>query len=110
MQLLELEDTSVVDMTKQGEEGKTQLEAMLGSLDPVNTIQEVDTTIDTAHEYKMKIEDWLEKCQELFPDVKTVHTSVKVQETIREALEMMTTERQVPQLTPYTWETQPPAS
>ncbi|XP_069183412.1 tripartite motif-containing protein 59-like [Procambarus clarkii] len=92
MKLLELEDTSVVDMTTQGEEGKTQLQAMLGSLDTVNTPQEVDTTIDTADECSMKVEDWLQKCQELFPNVKTVHTSVKVQETIREALEMMTTE------------------
>nr|XP_045610524.1 tripartite motif-containing protein 59-like [Procambarus clarkii] len=92
MKLLELEDTSVVDITTQGEEGKTQLQVMVGSLDTVNTAQEVDTTIDTAHECKMKVEDWLQKCQELFPDVKTVHTSVKVQETIREALEMMTTE------------------
>ncbi|XP_069181133.1 tripartite motif-containing protein 59-like [Procambarus clarkii] len=92
MKLLELEDTSVVDMTTQGEEGKTQLQAMLGNLDTVNTLQEVDTTIDTADECSTKIKDWLEKCQELFPDVKTVHTSVKVQETIREALEMMTTE------------------
>ncbi|XP_069192277.1 uncharacterized protein [Procambarus clarkii] len=92
MKLLELEDTSVVDMTTQGEEGKTQLQAMLGSLNTVNTLQEVDTTIDTADECSMKVEDWLKKCQELFPDVKTVHTSVKVQETIREALEIMTTE------------------
>ncbi|XP_069193556.1 uncharacterized protein [Procambarus clarkii] len=92
MKLLELEDTSVVDMTTQGEEGKTQLQAMLGSLDTVNTPQEVYITIGTADECSMKVEDWLKKCQELFPDVKTVHTSVKVQKTIREALEMMTTE------------------
>ncbi|XP_069193720.1 tripartite motif-containing protein 59-like [Procambarus clarkii] len=78
IKLLELEDTSVMDMTTQGEEGKTQLQAMLGNLDTVNTPQEVDTTIDTAVGCKMKVEDWLEKCQELFPDVKTVHTSVKV--------------------------------
>ncbi|XP_069193481.1 tripartite motif containing 13-like [Procambarus clarkii] len=71
------EDTSVVDMTTQGEEGKTQLQAMLGKLDPVNTLQEVDTTMGTADECKMKVEDWIRKCQELFPDVKTVHTSVK---------------------------------
>ncbi|XP_069192080.1 tripartite motif-containing protein 59-like [Procambarus clarkii] len=78
MKLLELEDTSVVDMTTQGEEGKTQLQVMLGNLDTVNTLQEVDTTIDTADECSTKIKDWLEKCQELFPDVRTVHTSVKV--------------------------------
>ncbi|XP_069190423.1 uncharacterized protein [Procambarus clarkii] len=92
MKLLELEDTSVVDMTTQGEKGKTQLQAMLGSLNTVNTLQEVDITIDTADECSMKVEDWLRKCQELFPNVKTVHTSVKVQETIREVLEMTTTE------------------
>nr|XP_045588894.1 tripartite motif-containing protein 59-like [Procambarus clarkii] len=78
MKLLELEDTSVVDMTTQGEDRKTQLQAMLGSLDTVNTRQEVDITKDTADECSMKIKDWLQKCQELFPDVKTVHTSVKV--------------------------------
>ncbi|XP_069193502.1 tripartite motif-containing protein 5-like isoform X1 [Procambarus clarkii] len=92
MKLLELEDTSVVDMTTQGEEGKTQLQAMLGSLNTVNTAQEVFMTINEVDQCNMEVENWLRKCQELFPDVKTVHTSVKVQETIREALEMMTTE------------------
>ncbi|XP_069176890.1 uncharacterized protein [Procambarus clarkii] len=92
MKLLELEDTSVVDMTTQGEEGKTQLQAMLGSLDTGNTAQEVFMTINEVDQCNMEVENWLQKCQELFPDVKTVHTSVKVQETIREALEMMTTE------------------
>ncbi|XP_069192999.1 tripartite motif-containing protein 59-like [Procambarus clarkii] len=52
IKLLELEDTSVVDMTTHGEEGKTRLQAMLGSLDTVNTLQEVGTTIDTADECK----------------------------------------------------------
>nr|XP_045610755.1 uncharacterized protein LOC123765938 [Procambarus clarkii] len=92
MKLLELEDTSVVDMTTQGEEGKIQLQAMLGSLDTVNTAQEVFMTINEVDQCNMEVENWLKKCQELFPNVKTVHTSVKVQETIREALEMMTTE------------------
>ncbi|XP_069192262.1 uncharacterized protein [Procambarus clarkii] len=91
MKLLELEDTSVVDMTTQGEEGKTQLQAMLGSLDTVSTAQEVFMTINEVDQCNMEVENWLQKCQELFPDVKTVQTSVKVQETIREALEMTTT-------------------
>nr|XP_045615124.1 tripartite motif containing 13-like [Procambarus clarkii] len=39
--------------------------------------EEVGTTIDTADGCKMKVENWLKKCQELFPDVNTVHTSVK---------------------------------
>ncbi|XP_069193498.1 tripartite motif-containing protein 5-like [Procambarus clarkii] len=92
MKLLELEDTSVVDMTTQGEEGKTQLQTMLGSLDTVNTAQEVFMTINEVDQCNMEVENWLKKCQKLFPDVKTVYTSVKVRETIREALEMTTTE------------------
>nr|XP_045587354.1 uncharacterized protein LOC123749290 [Procambarus clarkii] len=92
MKLLELEDTSVVDMTTQGEEGKTRLQAMLGTLDTVNTAQEVFMIINEVDQCNMDVENWLKKSQELFPNVKTVHTSVKVQETIREALEMMTTE------------------
>ncbi|XP_069193778.1 uncharacterized protein [Procambarus clarkii] len=92
MKLLELEDTSVVDMTTQGEEGKTQLQVMVGNLDTVNTAQEVFMTINEVDQCNMEVENWLRKCQELFPDVKTVHTSVKVQETTREALEMTTTE------------------
>ncbi|XP_069193072.1 uncharacterized protein [Procambarus clarkii] len=92
MKLVEQEDTCVVDMTTQGEKGKSQLEAMLGSLDTVKTAQEAVTTIDTADQCHVEVEDWLQKCQELFPDVNTVHTSVKVQETITEALEMVTTE------------------
>ncbi|XP_069193469.1 uncharacterized protein [Procambarus clarkii] len=92
MKLLELEDTSVVDMTTQGEEGKIQLQAILGNLDTVNTAQEVFMTINEVDQCNMEVENWLQKCQELFPNVKTVHTSVKVQETIREALEMTTTE------------------
>ncbi|XP_069168907.1 uncharacterized protein [Procambarus clarkii] len=92
LKLLELEDTSVVDMTTQGEEGKTQLQAMLGTLDTVNTAQEVFMTINEVDQCNMEVENWLQKCQELFPDVKTVHTSVKVQEIIREVLEMMTME------------------
>ncbi|XP_069193557.1 uncharacterized protein [Procambarus clarkii] len=78
MKLLELEDTSVVDMTTQGEEGKIQLQAMLGSLDTVNTAQEVFMTINEVDQCNMEVENWLQKCQELFPNVKTVHTSVKV--------------------------------
>ncbi|XP_069177532.1 peptidyl-prolyl cis-trans isomerase G-like [Procambarus clarkii] len=77
MKLLELEDTSVVDMTTQGEEGKIQLQAMLGSLDTVNTAQEVFMTINEVDQCNMEVENWLKKCQELFPNVKTVHTSVK---------------------------------
>ncbi|XP_069181899.1 uncharacterized protein [Procambarus clarkii] len=83
MELLELENISVVDMTTQGEAGKAQLQAMLGGLNIVNTAQEAITTIDTADHCNMEVEVWLQKCQELFPDVNAVHTSVKVDDLRR---------------------------
>ncbi|KAK8723558.1 hypothetical protein OTU49_011783 [Cherax quadricarinatus] len=92
VELLEQEDTSVLTMTTEGEAGKKQLQTMLETLNTVNTAQEVFTTIDEADHYNVEVEDWMKKCQELFPDVNTVYTSVKVQETIKKALDTITTE------------------
>nr|XP_053644880.1 tripartite motif-containing protein 59-like [Cherax quadricarinatus] len=70
IELLEQEDTSVLTMTTEGEAEKKQLQTMLETL---NTV-----TIDEADQYNVEVEDWIQKCQELFPDVNTVYTSVKV--------------------------------
>ncbi|XP_069939521.1 uncharacterized protein [Cherax quadricarinatus] len=88
IELLEQEDTSVANMTTEGEAGKKQLQTMLECLDTVNTAQEVVTTIDEGDQYNVEVEVWIQKCQELFPNVNTVSTSVKVQETIKKALDM----------------------
>nr|XP_053650556.1 tripartite motif-containing protein 5-like [Cherax quadricarinatus] len=90
IELLEQEDTSVVNMTTEGEAGKKQLQTILECLDTVNTVQEVVSTIVEADQYDVEGEDWIQKCQALFPDVNTVCTSVKVQETIKKALDMTT--------------------
>nr|XP_053650375.1 uncharacterized protein LOC128700925 [Cherax quadricarinatus] len=90
IKFLEQENTSVVNMTTEGEAGKKQLQTMLECLDTVNTAQEVDTAFDEADQCNLEVEDWIQKCQELFPDVNTVYTSVKVQETIKKALNMTT--------------------
>nr|XP_053644925.1 tripartite motif-containing protein 59-like [Cherax quadricarinatus] len=92
IELLEQEDTSVLTMTTEGESGKKQLQIMLENLNTVNTAQEVFTTTVEADHYNVEVEDWIQKCQELFPDVNTVYTSVKVQETIKKALDTITTE------------------
>ncbi|XP_053636908.1 uncharacterized protein [Cherax quadricarinatus] len=92
LKLLEQEDTSVVNMTTEGEAGKKQLQIMLECLDTVNTAQEVVTTINEADQYNVEAEDWIQKCQELFPDINTVCTSVKVQETIKNALDLVVME------------------
>ncbi|XP_045587110.1 tripartite motif-containing protein 59-like, partial [Procambarus clarkii] len=91
MKLLEQEDDCVVTMTSRGEEEKTRLQAMLVNLDTVNAIDNADTIIDAAEKCNVEVQHWSQKCQALFPDVNTVHTSVKVQETIRKALDIMMT-------------------
>ncbi|XP_069936234.1 tripartite motif-containing protein 59-like [Cherax quadricarinatus] len=92
IELLEQEDTSVLTMTTEGGAGKKQLQTMLENLNTVNTAQNVVTTIDEADHYNVEVEDWIQKRQELFPDVNTVYTSVKVQETIKKALDTIITE------------------
>lgn len=78
MKLLEQEDDCVVTMTSRGEEEKTRLQAMLVNLDTVNAIDNADTIIDAAEKCNVEVQHWSQKCQALFPDVNTVHTSVKV--------------------------------
>ncbi|XP_069935988.1 uncharacterized protein [Cherax quadricarinatus] len=92
LELLKQEDTSVVNMTTEGGAGKKQLQTMLDCLDTVTTIQEVDTTCDEADQYSVQAEDWIQKCQELFPNFIIAGTSVKLQENIKKALDMMTRE------------------
>nr|XP_053642645.1 LOW QUALITY PROTEIN: E3 ubiquitin-protein ligase TRIM13-like [Cherax quadricarinatus] len=92
IELLEQEDTSVLTMTTEGEAGKKQLQTMLENLNTVNTAEEVVTTIDEADYYNVEVEDWIQKCQELFPGVNTVYTLVNVQETIKKTLDTITTE------------------
>ncbi|XP_069158152.1 uncharacterized protein [Procambarus clarkii] len=88
IELLEKEDSTVVCMTSQGQEGKQHLQTMLGSLDTASMMQD-NATIAKADQFNVEVKEWLQKCKKLFPDVKTVHTSMKVQEAIRETLEIM---------------------
>ncbi|KAK8718938.1 hypothetical protein OTU49_014233, partial [Cherax quadricarinatus] len=78
LELLKEEDTRVTNMTTEGEAGKKELQVMLKCLGTVNTGQEAVISIDEADQCNMEVEDWLQKCQKLFPDVNTVHTSIKV--------------------------------
>lgn len=74
MIIMELEKASVQDMQKEGKEGKNQLEAVFGCMDMVNNAAEADTAIDDADRYNLKPEDWIQKCQELFPNRDTDHS------------------------------------
>ncbi|KAG7169278.1 E3 ubiquitin-protein ligase TRIM13-like 1, partial [Homarus americanus] len=92
MELIEQEDSSAEDIQTEGEEGKQQLETMLGCLDTVSSAQEVVTSIDDSDRYSVETEDWIQKCRELFPDINAIHTSVTVKATIKKAIKVFTTE------------------
>ncbi|KAK8743461.1 hypothetical protein OTU49_001091 [Cherax quadricarinatus] len=78
IELLEQEDASVVNMATEVEAAKKQLQTRLECLDTVNTAKEVTITISEDDQYNVEAEGWIQKCQEVFPDVNTVCTSVKV--------------------------------
>ncbi|XP_069159705.1 uncharacterized protein [Procambarus clarkii] len=85
IKLLEQENTSVVDMVKEGVEGKSQLQVLLGNMDESDTGESI-ASMERANQCNVEvIEDWLQKCHDKFPNVNTVRTLVKVQESIREA-------------------------
>ncbi|XP_045582687.1 uncharacterized protein [Procambarus clarkii] len=86
--LLDQEIKSVADMAKVGGEIKRQLQELLVCLDTPEAAHEVYVIIDDVDKSSIKLEDWLEKCEELFPDTNTVHTSIKMQETLKHSLKV----------------------
>nr|XP_045582671.1 uncharacterized protein LOC123745771 [Procambarus clarkii] len=94
MKPLKKEVISVANMATEGEEGSERLKAMVVHLETLDTAQEIVSTVDVYDLYYKEIEHWIKKCKERFPDASTVHTSIKVQEIMKEALKMMTIERE----------------
>lgn len=76
--LVEQEEAIVMDMKNEGKEGNEQLEALMKQLDTMRTASEVHILIDDTAQCNVKAEDWTQRCQRLFPDANTVHTSQEV--------------------------------
>ncbi|KAK8746210.1 hypothetical protein OTU49_017300, partial [Cherax quadricarinatus] len=87
--LLEPEDIRVMHMITEGKERLQKLQDNLGSLGTGTSSHQFFTSIDEADHYNEKVEKWLQRYQELFPEVDAIHTSVKVQENIKKALKMV---------------------
>nr|XP_053633564.1 uncharacterized protein LOC128689379 [Cherax quadricarinatus]XP_053633565.1 uncharacterized protein LOC128689379 [Cherax quadricarinatus]XP_053633566.1 uncharacterized protein LOC128689379 [Cherax quadricarinatus]XP_053633567.1 uncharacterized protein LOC128689379 [Cherax quadricarinatus] len=87
--LLELEDTRVMHMITEGEERLQQLQFNLGCLDTGTSSDQFFTSIDEADHCNEMVEKWLQRYQDIFPEVNAIHTSVKVQENIKKALKMI---------------------
>nr|XP_045582655.1 uncharacterized protein LOC123745768 [Procambarus clarkii] len=93
MKPLKKEVISVANITPEGEEGRIRLKAMVVRLDTLDTAQEIVSTIDEYDLYYKETEHWIKKCKERFPDASSVHTSIKVQEIMKQFLKMMPVER-----------------
>ncbi|XP_042222281.1 uncharacterized protein LOC121866577 isoform X1 [Homarus americanus] len=90
LKLLEGELSILLYQQKKGEEGIKRLQAMQESLVSANTSHKTVSDLDDHDGCNVKTEEWIQNCQKIFPDVNTVHTSVKVRENTKRALEMIT--------------------
>lgn len=88
-QLLEKEQDRVMELHQAGKQQQQVLRMAEDSLVAARTAKEVVTAIDRADRYHLAAEEWIQKCQSLFPDTDTVHMSIKVRAATREALELM---------------------
>ncbi|XP_045587033.1 E3 ubiquitin-protein ligase TRIM65 [Procambarus clarkii] len=89
---LEEEHRHLIEVRQGGIEEERRLEAVLDCLTQAVSAQEVDTAIDDAEVCSVTAMDWTNTCQNSFPDVKALHTSLTVRETTRRALEVMASE------------------
>nr|XP_045592784.1 E3 ubiquitin-protein ligase RNF168-like isoform X2 [Procambarus clarkii] len=87
LKLLEDELSILLYQRKKGEEGVARLEGTQGSLAGVHSAAEAATALDDSERYNAEVEDWIQNCQKIFPDVNTIHTSLKVREVTKRALE-----------------------
>ncbi|XP_069182617.1 uncharacterized protein [Procambarus clarkii] len=87
LKLLEDELSILLYQRKKGEEGVARLEGTQGSLAGVHSAAEAATALDDSERYNAEVEDWIQNCQKIFPDVNTIQTSLKVREVTKRALE-----------------------
>nr|XP_053649022.1 E3 ubiquitin-protein ligase TRIM31-like [Cherax quadricarinatus] len=90
IELLEKENTGLMNVATEGEAGKQQLHTWLECLDTLNTVEEINKTITESDPYRKEAENWIQKCQQLVPDASIFDASKKVKVALREALDMMT--------------------
>lgn len=78
LDLLQQEDSRVLLQMTKGENVKYQMNTALWSMEFFTRVDEVYQVITQTDHCMDKAQDWKKKCQELFPDINTVTTSMKV--------------------------------
>lgn len=76
--MLEEEQRKVKEHQREGREQQKQLDAAAESLDKANTVQKLMVAMDNAGCVQAVAEDWIEQCQESFPNVSGIQKSVRV--------------------------------
>ncbi|XP_042235006.1 uncharacterized protein LOC121874780 [Homarus americanus] len=87
LQLQQEQRNIIQTMRKDFEEQRKQRNTIQECMTSVSTTQEALTAVEDLLSCLTGMKNWIQKCQELFPDVKAIHTSMKVREVSRMALD-----------------------
>ncbi|XP_042859661.1 uncharacterized protein LOC122245748 isoform X2 [Penaeus japonicus] len=87
--MLEEEQRKVKEHQREGREQQKQLDAAAESLDKANTVQKLMVAMDNAGCVQAVAEDWIEQCQESFPNVSGIQKSVRMRAAIEKALDVI---------------------
>lgn len=76
--MLEEEKRLVKEHQHEGREHQILLDGAATSLDTAGTMQELMAIVDTAEQVRLVAEDWIQRCNEAFPNVSVIQKSAKV--------------------------------
>nr|XP_053655024.1 uncharacterized protein LOC128704060 [Cherax quadricarinatus] len=99
VKLLSKEQSSVQGLRKQVDGRMKQRQAVIESLSVINTKREALRAIENTQGYKSEADNFMGRCQQLFPDINAVFSVIKVQEATKKALEMVATETGASEIT-----------
>lgn len=63
---------------EEGRQEQQQLKSIVETLTSAKTTEDLMTALEKADDCQDVADHWIKKCQEMFPDVKTIHKSIKV--------------------------------
>ncbi|XP_047496504.1 uncharacterized protein LOC125044087 isoform X2 [Penaeus chinensis] len=86
---LEEEKRLVKELQHEGREQQRQLDAAGELIDTARTMQELITVVDEAEQARAVSENWIQRCNEMFPNVSAIQKSVEARAAIKEALDVI---------------------
>lgn len=87
--MLEEEKRLVKEHQHEGREHQILLDGAATSLDTAGTMQELMAIVDTAEQVRLVAEDWIQRCNEAFPNVSVIQKSAKTRAALKETLNII---------------------